>query len=238
MSDAPEKTDKKEKRQKKGGGVIGRALSRVLAVLIIAALVFALFKWGPGLYKRFFGNDNIAWVSERFSEELVEKNEMVAYESTITGQETFTQDVWLFGTVQHVLIPYSFSINFVVDLSGAVVRAEDNTVDVYLPAPRAGYYKLTVDEENMKKQDFLYPLSPEQYSAMKLEIEQRLYDECAEKPEYLSAAWDSAEKNIKGLFESVLAAAPGEDEVLISVHEVSEGELEQMQKEDAQQQAA
>lgn len=70
-----------------------------------------------------FCGGNTQWISERFSETLREKNELVVYEVEITGQETVSQDAWLLGTVQKVEMPYTFQMSFTVDLSQAVVSA-------------------------------------------------------------------------------------------------------------------
>ena len=175
----------------------------VFWLLFLAGLAFVALRFGPNLYARFFGGGHTAWVSERFSEQLKEKNELVVFETTITGQETATQDAWLLGTVQRVIIPYTYDIRFTVDLSQSQITASDNTILVRLPVPKAAYSKLTVNEDQMKKNDWLYPLTPERYAAIKEEIESKLFQETAFKQEYVDAAWDVAVKNVEGLFQSV-----------------------------------
>ena len=102
-------------------------------------------------------------------------------------------------------MPYSFSISFVVDLSRANVAVSDSgdVITVRLPSPTAKYPKLTVDEDNMKKYDLLYPLTPERYAEIKSEIELKLTAECQTKQEYLDAAWSNAVKNMEALFKSI-----------------------------------
>ncbi len=176
---------------------------RLFLVICCLAIAFLAVRFGPALYYRFFGSGNTEWISERFSEELKEKNELVVFETTLTGQETASQKAWLIGKVQEVIVPYSYSISFVVDLSHSDVSVNGNTIEVRLPAPKASYSKLTVDEAKMKKYDWLFPLTPEHYAQIKTEIENKLFDECASKQEYLAAAWESAEKNMAGIFKSV-----------------------------------
>ena len=172
-------------------------------ILLCAAIVILAMRFGPLVYNRFFSGNNTLWIHERFSEELKEKNELVVFETTITGQETASQKAWLIGTVQEVLVPYSYSITFTVDLSQSQISLENQVITVNLPAPKAMYSKLTVDEEKMKKKDWLYPLTPERYAEIKAEIENHLFAEASANDAYLEAAWASAVKNMEGLFQSV-----------------------------------
>lgn len=199
----PDFEEESRPRRRKHG--LRRFFRGLFLLILCVALAFVAVRFGPNLYKRFFGDGNTTWISERFGEELKEKNELVVFETTITGQETVSQTAWLIGKVQEVLVPYSFTISFVVDLSQAKVNVElpTDTINVRLPSPVAKYQKLTVDEDKMKKFDWLYPLTPERYAEIKSDIEQRLYDECATKQEYLDAAWNTAVKNMESLFKSV-----------------------------------
>jgi len=162
---------------------------------------------GPRLFSLLFGGANPTWVSERFSEELTAKRELVVLEKTITGQETVSTDAWLIGTVQEVSIPYQFSANFSIDLRQATVQYDEtsNEIQVMLPPPTVTYYKLTVDEDSVKKYDFLYPLSAERYAEIKQEIEQKLYDEITNDPELKESAWASAVSETEALYSTVLA---------------------------------
>ncbi len=183
-----------------------RRLFRGLFLLIVCfAIAFVAVRFGPSLYRRFFGNGNTTWISQRFGEELKEKNELVVLETTITGEETAQQNAWLIGTVQEVSMPYVFSMSFVVDLSLADVSVNEagDTIIVRLPSPVARYPKLTVDESKMKKSDLLYPLTPERYAEIKNEIEQRLTEESATKQENLDAAWKTAVRNMENLFKTI-----------------------------------
>ena len=181
-----------------------RFLKRLIgfAACIVAAL--ALARFGPALWVEVFGGGNTQWISERFSETLREKNELVVYEVEVTGQETVSQDAWLLGTVQKVEMPYTFQMSFTVDLSCAAVSALDGAVEVRLPAPSPAYPKLTVNEDEVKKTDWLYPLTPERYAQIKQETEARLFAQYGENEEYRANAWNVTVHNLESLFQSVL----------------------------------
>ena len=171
------------------------------AACIVVALV--LVRFGPTLWVRIFGGGNTQWISERFSETLREKNELVVYEVEITGQETVSQDAWLLGTVQKVEMPYTFRMSFTVDLSRAQVVANGNTIEVHVPSPQPGYQKLIVDESKVKKYDWFYRLTTERYAAIKQEVEDRLFDEYSQNETYRQNAWNTAVHNLESMFGSV-----------------------------------
>ncbi|MBE0601699.1 MAG: DUF4230 domain-containing protein, partial [Firmicutes bacterium] len=129
-----------------------RVVKSIFTLLLIAVLVAAGVLFGPRLYTLLFGGANASWVSERFSEELTAKSELIVLEKTITGQETVSTDAWLIGTVQEVVIPYSFTAGYSVDLSRASVQysAENNAIQVFIPAPEIYCFKLTVEEDSVK----------------------------------------------------------------------------------------
>ncbi|MCI5955380.1 MAG: DUF4230 domain-containing protein [Clostridiales bacterium] len=171
--------------------------------MICLALAFGVMRFGPAVYTRLFGEGNTRWISERLSETLREKNELVVYEIEMTGQETVSQEAWLLGTVQKVEMPYTFQMRFTVDLSRSVVSAEDGTVEIRVPSPVPGYQKLTVDEDNMRKYDWLYPLTPQRYAAIKQELEDRLFEEYSANDQYRQNAWNRTVYNLESLFSTV-----------------------------------
>ena len=177
---------------------------RFFTLLLCFALAVGLVRFGPNLYVRFFGEGNARWISERFTEALREKNELVVYEIETTGQETVSQDAWLIGTVQKVELPYTFRMSYTVDLSSAVISVEEDLISVCVPAPVPGYQKLTVDDNQVKKVDWLYPLTPERYAQIKLEVENKLFDEYSANTSYQQSAWDVAVNNIEKLLRPVV----------------------------------
>ena len=181
-----------------------RFIKRLIGFAACIVLALVLVRFGPALWVRVFGGGNTQWISERFSETLREKNELVVYEVEVTGQETVSQDAWLLGTVQKVEMPYTFQMSFTVDLSRAVVSALDNTVEVRLPSPAPAYPKLTVNDDEVKKSDWLYPLTPERYAEIKQQTEDRLFAECSQNEEYQANAWGVTVRNLESLFQSVL----------------------------------
>lgn len=192
-------------------------IRKLFTVILLAALVFTGIRFGPALYARFFGGGNVQWISERFSETLKEKNHLVVYEVETTGQETVTQDAWLFGTVQKVVMPYTFQMSYTVDLSRAAVSAEGTEVQVRVPAPVPGYQKLTVHEDEVQKVDWLYPLTPERYTEIKQTIEDKLFEEAKSNPEYAQNAWNVTVHDLENLFQAVVESAGAGSHCTVSV---------------------
>ncbi len=176
-----------------------RWVKRLIIGALVAALALVGIRFGPLL----FGAGHINWISERFSETLREKNELIVYEVEITGQETVTQDAWLIGTVQKVVLPYTFSVDFTVDLSKAVVTVQDGAVEVRIPSPVCAHPKLIIDEDGIRKVDWLYPLTPERYAEITSELETRFFTEASKNTPYLDAAWNTAVHQLEQLFQSV-----------------------------------
>ena len=160
-------------------------------------------RFGPYLWERLFGGANTQWISQRFSETLREKNELVVYEIETTGQETVSQEAWLLGTVQKVEMPYTFRMSFTVDLSRAQVVTDGSAVTLRVPSPQPGYQKLIVDESKVKKYDWFYRLTTERYAAIKQEVEDRLFEEYSHNQDYQQNAWNTAVHNLESLFGSV-----------------------------------
>ena len=185
-----------------------RFFRTLLTLILCAALITGGVLFGPRLYRLLFSGANAAWVSERFSEELNEKRELIVLEKVITGQESISTDAWLIGTVQKVVIPYTFSANFSVDLQLASVAYDEqnNAIQVFLPAPSVDYYKLVVDEDNVETRDLLYPLTAERYAQIKQELEQKLYEEVTSDAELKESAWASAVSETEALYQAVLEA--------------------------------
>ena len=192
-------------------------IRKLFTVILLAALVFTGLRFGPALYARLFGGGSVQWISERFSETLKEKNHLVVYEVETTGQETVTQDAWIFGTVQKVVVPYTFQMSYTVDLSRATVSADGSEVQVRVPAPVPGYQKLTVNEDEVQKVDWLYPLTPERYAEIRQSIEDRLFEEAKANPEYAQNAWAITVRDLENLFMAVVESAGSGSGCTVSV---------------------
>lgn len=183
-----------------------RLLKTLLWIGLALVLTVGIIRFGPAVYNRFFGAGNAQWLSERFSEALHDKNELVVLQKRLSGRENVTQTAWLVGTVQEVLVPYEYSLSYVVDLSLARVGVEDNDIVVRLPAPIPRYGKLDVDRDKVKKRDWLLPVTTERYAAILSEIETRLYDECVGDAKNADAAWANTVSNMESLFAGVAAS--------------------------------
>lgn len=197
-----------------------KLIKRIFTFLICLALAVGLVHFGPNIYVRFFGEGTARWISERFTEALREKNELVVYEIETTGQETVSQDAWLIGTVQKVEMPYTFRMSYTVDLSKASIDVEENQIHVRVPAPQPGYQKLTVDENNVRKVDWLYRLTPERYAKIKQEVEDKLFAEYSLNVDFKDNAWGVAIQNIKNLLQPV-----AEQNILGRFYEINVSEL-------------
>ena len=188
-----------------------RKITKTIATLFVCAVLIAGGAvFGPRLYGLLFGGANARWVSERFSEQLEKKRELIVLEKTITGQETVSTDAWLIGTVQRVTVPYTFTASFTVNMRQAAVRfdGETQTIQVTLPAPQISHWKLTVDEETVEVSDLLYPLTPGRYAEIKQEMEQKLADEVTADAELRETAWAAAVSETQAMYRELLA---GED---------------------------
>lgn len=180
-----------------------RVMKRLISLACCAGAVFGAVRFGPAIGVRFFGSSNTQWISEQFSQTLREKNELIVYEVETTGQETVSQEAWLIGTVQKVILPYTFQMQFTVDLSQASVSADGNIIRVSIPEPAAGYHKLTVKEDEIQKVDWLYPLTTERYAELVRQVEEKLFENAASNPEFQKSAWDHTVQNLESLFASV-----------------------------------
>ncbi|MBE5802488.1 MAG: DUF4230 domain-containing protein [Clostridiales bacterium] len=200
-----------------------KVFKRVFLVVLLMAILMALslvsFRYSPTFRSFLLQNGSAKWLSQRFSETIREKNELVVFEAELTGQETYTENAMLLGTVQKVEMPYTFVINFSVDLSKAVVSPdeENNTLIVSVPAPYVSYYKLTVNESEMKKTDWLLPLTPERYAELHSHLETRLCDESKNNPEYLANAWNRTVNVLETQFKSLIQSNPMAETYTIQV---------------------
>lgn len=190
-------------------------LNHLLRLIFCLALAVGLVRFGPNIYMRICGEQNARWFSERFTEALREKNELVVYEIETTGQETVSQDAWLIGTVQKVELPYTFQMSFTVDLSQATIAVNENRIEVHVPSPKPGYQKLTVDDNQVKKVDWLYPLTPERYAQIKQEVEDRLFAEYCANETYRQNAWNVAVRNLEALLRPI-----ANQNILGSIYEI------------------
>lgn len=199
-------------------------MKKLIALVVCAALLAGCIVFGPRLYRLLSSKANATWISEKFSETLQEKQELVVLEKTITGQETVSTDAWLIGTVQQVQIPYTFTISFSVDMQEAEVAydAENDVMQVALPRPAVAYYKLTVDEDSVETHDLLYPLTSDRYTQIKEELEQKLYNEAMADAELTQSAWDAAASETEAMYQSLLEANDGAASVSVEVVEKSE----------------
>lgn len=181
-----------------------KVIKSIFAIVICAAVGIGVYRFWPYISAHLFSNASAKWINQIISERINEQSELLVLDIEQSGVETVTKEGWLIGTVQRVEIPYQFTMHYSVDLSKAHVETEGTNVRVYIPAPQPGYQKLTVDEDKMRKVDWLYPLTPEAYSEIKLDIENKLYDQYATSSECADKAWETAVKDLGGLLDEAM----------------------------------
>lgn len=186
-----------------------KTLKTIVVCVFVAALVFLGVRFGPMIYSLITGNQAIRWESQRLSEELLKANEMVVQKWEVKGEETVTKEVnfVIFSTsTQRIRIPYTFTMEFKVDLSKAKVEVEDGTILVRIPSPYGANPKLLVDEDRVRKSDFFDPVSNQQYSEYKRQLEDRLFEEACANPENVSQAWHNTVDDIETLYQSIVSS--------------------------------
>lgn len=181
-----------------------RFLKRVMCLICCGFAAVGAICFGPSIGSFLFADSNTQWISEQFSQTLREKYEMIVYEVETTGQETVSQEAWLLGTVQKVVLPYTFQVRFSLDLSRVKTEVYDHELLVRIPEPQAGYQKLVVDKEKIEKVDWLYPLTPERYAQILDDVEQKLFQDASMNPEFQKSAWECAVSNLESLFSEVV----------------------------------
>lgn len=169
-----------------------------LLVLVLAVLM-ALAFFMPS-------EENVKWLSVRFSETLKEKNELLVYSGEKTGCEIYQRNAPIVGTIQEVELPYTFSFDFSVDLSKAAVDVNGNTIYVRVPGPRMCNYKLSIQDNEVERSGSLVYLSPNKYTEIKQSLEQRLLTETQANEQYITDAWNVTVRNLKALLTSVAQA--------------------------------
>ena len=97
------------------------------------------------------GESGVKWLSVCFSETLKEQNELIVYSGEKTGIEIYQRNAPIVGTIQEVEMPYTFSFEFSVDLSKAVVDVSGKDVTVHVPGPRLYNYKMTVVDRDVER---------------------------------------------------------------------------------------
>ena len=169
-----------------------------LLVLVLAVLM-ALAFFMPS-------EENVKWLSVRFSETLKEKNELLVYSGEKTGCEIYQRNAPIVGTIQEVELPYTFSFDFSVDLSKAAVDVNGNTIYVRIPGPRMCNYKLSIQDNEVERSGSLVYLSPNKYTEIKQSLEQRLLTETQTNEQYITDAWGVTVRNLTALLTSVAQA--------------------------------
>lgn len=171
----------------------------LFVVVLLVAVVAAALMFSPNPTRA-------KWLSECFSETLKEKNELVVYSGERTGREIYQRNALLIGTVQEVELPYTFSFDYSVELSNAKVETDGSTINVRVPGPTLCNHKLSILDSEVERSGVLVILTPDRYTTIKQELEQRLVEETQSNEQYLTDAWDVTVRNLTNLLSSVARA--------------------------------
>lgn len=163
-------------------------IKRILILFVLLVLVAVGYRFWPFIGAHLFSNTTAFWISEKLSESISKQNELLVLDVETTRIETVTKEAWLIGAVQRVEIPYTFSMHYSVDMNKANIVVDGTTVIIHVPNPQPGYQRLVVDEANMKKNDWLFPLTAEGYAQIKKNLEEKLYHEYAANSSCLAQA--------------------------------------------------
>lgn len=152
------------------------------------------------------GESGVKWLSVCFSETLKEQNELIVYNGEKTGIEIYQRNAPIVGTIQEVEMPYTFSFEFSVDLSKAVVDVSGKDVTVHVPGPRLYNYKMTVVDSDVERSGALMVLPATKYTEIKQSLESRLLTETQNNEAYVTEAWNVTVRNLTNLLTSVAQA--------------------------------
>lgn len=149
------------------------------------------------------GESGVKWLSVQFSETLKEQNELIVYSGEKTGIEIYQRNAPIVGTIQEVEMPYTFSFEFSVDLSKAVVDVNGKNVTVHVPGPRLYNYKMSVVDSDVERSGALMVLPATKYTEIKQGLESRLLAETQSNEAYVTEAWNVTVRNLTNLLTSV-----------------------------------
>lgn len=176
--------------------------------LVVFALAFVVLgvAFGPELYERLY-EDNGIWITEKFTEEMKKTAELKVFQDTQTGMKTYTRGFELFGKkveTRKIEIPYTFYMDYTVDLRNAAVTVEGEEIRIAVPSPQVNACTVTFDDADIRQSGLASLLSTAEISRLMNEVRDQLYTENAGKEEYLIQAREGTQEAISNLFSSVM----------------------------------
>ncbi len=186
-------------------------MKRVVTLVVIAAVAVVCVAFGPALYNKLTGNGGITWVTMQLEAKLSEQNSLWVYRAEIPGVDTVTQSAVLYNAWTCEM-PYTYQINYYIDLSSAAVRAEDRNGDgtddvlrIYVQPVYADNDELTINEADLKITDPFNMVSAAKITSLRNELKAKLREEYSVYPAYLDSAWESAKGKLTQLLDTVLS---------------------------------
>lgn len=196
-----------------------KIITKIALVVFAAAFVVLGVVYGPELYARLY-EDNGIWISEKFTEEMKKTAELKVFQDTQTGMKTYTRGFELFGKrveTRKLEIPYTFYMDYTVDLRNASVAVEGEKISISVPSPKVNACTVTFADEDIKQSGLASLLSTSEISRLMNDVRDQLYEENADKQEYLDQAWEGTQEALSNLFDSVMNSDAFEKDYIIVV---------------------
>jgi hypothetical protein len=121
--------------------------------------------------------------------------------------KTYTRGFELFGKkveTRKIEIPYTFYMDYTVDLRNASVSVEGEEIRIAVPSPKVNACTVTFDDADIRQSGLASLLSTAEISRLMNEVRDQLYTENAGKEEYLTQAREGTQEALSNLFSSVM----------------------------------
>lgn len=187
-----------------------KTIQKIALVVFAAAFVVVGVVFGPELYNRLY-EDNGIWISEKFTEEMKKTAELKVFQDTQTGVKTYTKGFEIFGKkveTRKIEIPYTFYMDFTVDLTNAKVTVEDKAIRIAVPAPQVNAYTVTFNDEDIKQSGLASLLSNTEITRLMNEVRDQLYAENVDREDFRTQAWEGTQEALQNLFSGLLEGEP------------------------------
>ena len=187
-----------------------KTIQKIALVVFAAAFVVVGVVFGPELYNRLY-EDNGIWISEKFTEEMKKTAELKVFQDTQTGVKTYTKGFEIFGKkveTRKIEIPYTFYMDFTVDLTNAKVTVEDKVIRIAVPAPKVNAYTVTFNDEDIKQSGLASLLSNTEITRLMNEVRDQLYAENVDREDFRTQAWEGTQEALQNLFSGLLEGEP------------------------------
>ena len=187
-----------------------KTIKKIALVVFSLAFVVVGVIFGPEIYKRLY-EDNGLWISQKFSEKLEKTSELKVFEYTETGMKKYEKGFELFGkkvVTREIQYPYTFYMDYTVDLTNAVVIVQDKVIRIMVPSPEVNTHHVLIAEEDIKQSGLASLLSTSEITGHINEIQNQLYTDNADREDLRQQAWEGTEEALQSLFATLLEGEP------------------------------